>query len=332
MSGLRTVYMGTTEFAASVLRRIAASRHRPALVVAPPDRRRGRGQHLASPPAAEAARELEIELLQTADVNGAEELERIRAAGAELGVVCAFGQIIGQTLLAELELWNVHPSLLPRWRGAAPVERAIMAGDSETGISIALVTEGLDSGPVALAESVRIEPQDDYGTLSSRLAELAGELAVTALERRASGELETREQDEDVATYAEKIDSEERALDPARPASELAATVRALTPQVGAHLELENGEWLGVRASTAVEEEIPQGRLVASAGASTGPIGALGEAEGEHSRSGGRPGAGHALLLGCAQGTLRLDIVKPAGKREMSAEQYLRGHSVPALR
>src|SRR5262249_14410999 len=122
---LRTVYMGTSEFAVRVLRRLADSSHRPALVVTPPDRPRGRGRRTAAPPAADASAELGLELLQTESVNRDDAVERIRAADPELGVVCAFGQLIREPLLSELPMLNVHPSLLPRWRGAAPIERTI---------------------------------------------------------------------------------------------------------------------------------------------------------------------------------------------------------------
>src|SRR5204863_5601928 len=139
------------------------------LVVTPPDRPRGRGRRLAKPPAAAAALDLGIELHQTESVNLEGSRAAIAACGAAIGVVCAFGQLIREPLLSELEMLNVHPSLLPRWRGAAPIERAIMAGDERTGVSIALVTAGLDSGPVALREPLAIDPGDYYGSLSDRL-------------------------------------------------------------------------------------------------------------------------------------------------------------------
>jgi methionyl-tRNA formyltransferase len=151
---LRTAYLGTSDFAAAVLRRLAESPHRPALVVTPPDRRRGRGRKLASPPAAEAARELDLELHQTPNVNSLESLEVIRTADPAAIVVCAFGQLIKEPLLSEFTMLNVHPSLIPRWRGAAPIERALMSGDRVTGVTIMRVTEGLDSGPVALSEEI----------------------------------------------------------------------------------------------------------------------------------------------------------------------------------
>jgi len=247
---LRVAYLGTSPFAVAVLRRLADSLHRPVLVVTPPDRPRGRGRRLAPPPAAQAASELGLALHQTESVNLDSTAEAVRGAEADLGVVCAFGQLIKDPLLSELEMLNVHPSLLPRWRGAAPIERAIMAGDKRTGVSILRVTAGLDSGPLALQEQVEIGEREDYGALSARLAELAGELALRALDLCESGMLESAEQDESEATYAEKISPDERRLDPARSATELERTVRALNPHIGAYLELDGGERLGVRAAT----------------------------------------------------------------------------------
>ncbi len=147
-------------------------------------------------------------------------------------MVCAFGALIKEPLLSEHELLNVHPSLLPRWRGAAPIERAIMAGDERTGVSIMRLTAGLDSGPVCLAEAEPIRPDDSYGSLAARLQELGGELLVRALEERPP----FVEQPEDGVTYAEKITPADRLLDPARPAVELERVVRALHPHVGARV------------------------------------------------------------------------------------------------
>jgi methionyl-tRNA formyltransferase len=301
---VRTAYLGTSAFAAAVLERLAGSRHRPALVVAPPDRPRGRGRHSGAPPTAEAAAELGIELLQAESVNDEVALERIRAARPEAIAVCAFGQLIREPLLSELPLLNVHPSLLPRWRGAAPIERAIIAGDERTGVCLMRVTEGLDSGPVALREEAPIGPEDDFESLSDRLAGLGGELLVRGLDLQEQGRLEFAEQDEERATYAEKIDSAERRLDPGRPAVELARTVRALTPHVGAYLEVGDGERLGVRGARAVEVSVKAGEVRAEWG---------------------------ALLLGCARGALRLEVVQPPGGKPMAADAYLRGHPVPVL-
>lgn len=301
---MRTIYLGTSAFAASVLRRLADSPHRPVLVVTPPDRPKGRGRKTLSPPVVEEARALEIELLQAESVNDDETLARIREARPEVAAVCSFGQLIREPLLSELEMLNVHPSLLPRWRGAAPIERAIMAGDQRTGVSIMKLTAGLDSGPVALQEEVAIGPDEDFETLSAKLASLGGEMLTQSFDLHAGGSLELEEQDDEEATYAEKVDPAERKLDPSRPAAELARTVRALTPHIGAYLEIAGGERLGVRRARAVDVSVKVGEMRSEWG---------------------------ALLLGCGRGALRLEAVQPQGGKPMPADAYLRGHPLPKL-
>ena len=301
---MRIAYLGTSGFASVVLRRLAESPYRPALVVTPPDRPKGRGRKLSPSPVAALASELDINLHQTADVNEPESTARLGEAGIEIGMVCAFGQILRTSLLERIELWNVHPSLLPRWRGAAPIERAIMAGDEETGVAIMRVGEGLDSGPVALCESTPIAFEEDFGSLEARLAELGGDLAVRAFELRERDELNAVEQDDAQATYAEKIESQERRLDPSRPAIELERRIRALTPHIGAYLELEGGDRLGIVRSRVVRD------------AQAPPQGQLEVCE-------------DAPRLGTTDGALDLLIVRPPGKRDMFAADYLRGHGVP---
>jgi methionyl-tRNA formyltransferase len=292
---LNTVYLGTSEFAAAVLRRLAASAHRPVLAVTRPDRPRGRGRKLTAPPVADVAHELGIEVFQPDSVNDAHARERVSAAHPDVVCVCAFGALIKEPFLSEHEMLNVHPSLLPRWRGAAPVERAIMAGDERTGVSIMRVTAGLDSGPVCLREPVPIEPEDTYATLATRLEQLGGDLLVRALTEHAP----FSDQDDSAATYAEKITPEDRLLDPDRPAVELERAVRALTPHIGAYVALDDGERLGVTVARVTEGGPPHGVLDLN---------------------------GSIPVLGCAQGSLELKAVKPAGKREMSGEDYVRGH------
>ena len=294
---MATVYLGTSEFAVTVLNRLAASPHRPSLVVTRPDRPKGRGRRLTAPPVADAARGLGIELLQPANLSDPEVSERIAAAEPEAVCVCAYGALIKEPLLSAHEMLNVHPSLLPRWRGAAPVERAIMAGDAETGVSIMRVTAGLDSGPVCLQERLQIDPRDNYGTLAPKLEQLGGELLVRALDERPS----FVEQTEAGVTYAEKITAEDRRLDPERPAAELERVVRALSPHIGAYLRLDGSDPLGVLDARAVP------------GAAAPERGVLAD-------------DGELPLLGCADGALALVTVKPAGKREMTGEAYLRGH------
>ena len=301
---MSTVYLGTSEFAATVLRTLAGSLHRPSLVVTPPDRPQGRGRKLTPVPAAETAAELGIELLQAENVNDEAARERIAAAAPRAVIVCAFGQLIREPLLSQYPMLNVHPSLLPRWRGAAPIERAIMAGDARTGVCVMKLTEGLDSGPVALRSEVPIGADADFEALSATLAGLGGELLVRALNLQAEEALVFEEQDEAGVTYAEKIDSAERRLDPGRPATELAATVRALTPHVGAYLESADGERLGIRRARAVDVSVKTGAVKSEWG---------------------------ALLVGCCRGALRLEVVQPPGGKPMPVDAYLRGHTLPRL-
>jgi methionyl-tRNA formyltransferase len=244
---LRTVYLGTSDFAAAVLERLASSSHRPVLVVTRPDAPKGRGRAVSPPPVADTARALGIEVDQPASVNDDDARARIAAARPDVVVVCAFGALLKEPLLSEHELINIHPSLLPRWRGAAPVERAMMAGDEETGVSIMRVTAGWDSGPVCLAAAEPIARDDTYGTLAPRLQELGARLLIRALDERPP----FVEQDEAKVTYADKIGAADRTLDLSRPAIENERIVRALTPHIGARIELPGGAFLGVRAARA---------------------------------------------------------------------------------
>jgi methionyl-tRNA formyltransferase len=299
---VRTVFLGTSDFAAALLSDLAGGAHRPGLVLTRPDRPSGRGRKLSSPPVAETARELGLELAQPDNVNESAARERIVAVQPQVVIVCAFGALIKEPLLSEHELLNVHPSLLPRWRGAAPVERAIMAGDERTGVSIMRVTAGLDSGPVCLVGEEPIAAQDTYGSLSVRLQRLGTGLLVDALDRLAGAEsLLFAEQDDANATYAEKIAAADRLLDPSRPALELERTVRALHPHIGARLALADGAFLGVRWALRAGPDTPPGEGLYSAG--------------------GR------LLLNCSPGTLELLEVQPPGGRPLDAASYLRGHA-----
>lgn len=292
------VYLGTSAFAAAVLERLVAAGHPPVLVLTRPDRPRGRGRRLASPPVAEAARALGLELSQPESVNADEARARITAGRPEAVCVCAFGALIREPLLSEHPMLNVHPSLLPRWRGAAPVERAIMAGDERTGVSIMRLVAELDAGPVCLQATEPIGPQDTYGTLSARLEAHSARLLVRALEESPA----FREQDVAEVTYAEKIEAGDRLLDPSRPAAEVERVVRALTPHIGARLRLTDGELLGVREAAVLAADAPS-------------AGALAERDGR-------------LVLGCGAGALELVTVQPAGGRPMAGEAYLRGRSL----
>jgi methionyl-tRNA formyltransferase len=334
---LSTVFIGTSEFAAAVLERLSRSHaHRPALVLTRPDRPRGRGRRLTAPPVAHTARALGIALQQPSSVNDPQARALIDEAlasssssasrSAEAGpespaheagtvVVCAFGALIKEPLLSEHELLNVHPSLLPRWRGAAPIERAIMAGDERTGVSIMRLTAGLDSGPVCLTDSLPIHAEDTYGSLAARLQQLAGELLVRALEERPP----FVEQPEQGVTYADKLTPEDRLLDPARPAVDAERVVRALHPHVGARVALADGSMLGVQRAALADADVGAGHAPSGAGA-LAPSQAHGT--GPHARD-------RRLLLDCTPGALELLVVQPPGGRAMDAAAYLRGHGLP---
>lgn len=293
---MRTVYLGTSEFAVGVLERLADSPHRPELVVTRPDRPSGRGRRLSPPPVAEAARKLGIALDQPASVNDRAAVETIAQARPEVVCVCAFGALIKQPLLSRWPILNVHPSLLPRWRGAAPIERAVMAGDEVTGVSIMRVGEGFDDGPVCAWEPELIRPDDTYGTLARRLEKVGGDLLVKTLDEQPP----CNDQDEALVTYAAKISTEERELEPSRAAVELERVVRALTPHIGAYVVLGDGSRLGVRAARVLAGDGPPQGVISF----DGPV----------------------PVLGCADGALELVEVQPPGRRAMSGADYLRGH------
>jgi methionyl-tRNA formyltransferase len=283
---VRTAYIGTSPFAASVLEALAASPHRPALVITRPARPRGRGRVETPTAVAAAAFRLDIPVLEPERLNDA--ADQIAAARPEAVCLCAYGAIVREPILSDYEILNVHPSLLPRWRGAAPIEHAIMAGDRETGVCIMRLVAELDAGPVCAREVTKIGGEEDYGLLAGRLASLAGGLLITALD----GPRVYVEQ-RGAASYAEKISPEDRVLLPERPAVELERQVRALHPHIGARTP----DGLGVAKARARGSGVEPGRL----------------------------GVRDSRLF---YGDLELLRVKPAGGREMDASDYLRGHAV----
>jgi methionyl-tRNA formyltransferase len=222
----RLAVAATAPFGADVLERLAA-RHEIAYLLTRPDRPRGRGRALGPPPAKEVAERLGIDVRQPHRLAGFE-------PDADAVVVVAYGALIPQELL-DRALWlNVHPSLLPRWRGAAPVERAIMAGDRQTGVTIHRTTAALDEGPIAAQQAFPIEPEDDAGSIYAKSAPIAADL----LEGVLAAPSFTPQPDEG-ATYADKIMASDRAIDWSQPTEEIVDRVRALSPHIGARAELE---------------------------------------------------------------------------------------------
>jgi methionyl-tRNA formyltransferase len=234
----------TAPLGSDVLERLAG-KHDVAYLLTRPDRPQGRGRKLAPPPAKEAAERLGIEVRQP---------ERLDDFHPEVDtvVVAAYGVLIPEAVL-DRALWlNVHPSLLPRWRGAAPIERALMAGDEETGVSIIELVPELDAGPIAAQRAFPIGPEDDFGSISAQ----AGELAAVLLEE-ALPEPSLRPQADGGVTYAEKILPEDRVLDWSRPPQELLNRIRALSPHIGARGELHGRPVTIWRARVEGEEVVP---------------------------------------------------------------------------
>ncbi|HET8556144.1 MAG TPA: methionyl-tRNA formyltransferase [Gaiellaceae bacterium] len=222
----RIAVAASAPFGADVLERLD-DRHDVVQLLTRPDQPRGRGRRVGPTPAKDVAERLGIPVTQPERLDGSVELE------ADTVVVCAYGLLIPNDLL-ERALWlNVHPSLLPRWRGAAPVERALMAGDTETGVTIHRTVEALDAGPIAAQRAFPVAPEDDAGAVYARAAEAAAELLREVL---AEDEPPFEPQSAEGVTYAEKIRPEDRELDPDTPAQELVNRVRALSPHIGARL------------------------------------------------------------------------------------------------
>jgi methionyl-tRNA formyltransferase len=241
---LRLAVAATAPLGADVLERLAR-RHEVAYLLTRPDRPQGRGRRIAAPPAKETAQRLGIEVRQP------ERLEADFEPEVDTVVVAAYGLLIPQPVL-ERALWlNVHPSLLPRWRGAAPIERALMAGDEQTGVTIIKLVPELDAGPIAAQRVLPLGPEDDFGTVSARAGELAAELLEEALP-----DPQLRPQPSEGVTYAEKIRPEDRELDWSRPPQELLNRIRGLSPHIGARAELHG------RPVTIWRARVEDGKLV----------------------------------------------------------------------
>ena len=303
-------FAGSPDFAAWTLEHLVTLGRKPCLVITQPDRPVGRGRRAAAPPAAAAAERLGLELFQPEDINTPEAIEHIRAAGADAIVVAAFGQILRQNLLDAIPCLNVHGSLLPAYRGAAPIERAIAAGESCIGVSIMQVELALDSGPYALQKSVSISLWDDAGSLARTLTFLGAQGVDQVLTGMEDGTVTWIKQ-EGGTVYAEKLTSAECRLDAARPAKAAHDLVRSLSPRVGARA-----------ASRAFEFKVWRTWPYGQPGLAAVPVEAAGVA--------GRPGAllttSNRLFVGCGEGVLEILSVQPNGKSRMTAAEFLRGY------
>ena len=302
MGAKRVVFFGTPDYAVPSLRALAAA-HDVALVVTGPDRVRGRGRRKTPSPVKRAALELGLDVAAPEDANAADLVARVRGAAADALAVIAYGRILSERLLAAAPLGgvNAHGSLLPRWRGAAPIARAILAGDRETGVSMMRMVKKMDAGPVLAARALPIGAKESAGSLHDRSAELSAEMFPATLSDLEK--MEGEPQDESRVTLAPKIGKQELRLDWTRDAAALARQVRAFSPAPGAWTRLADGRRLKVLEAQE-----------ASGG---------GEAPGTLRR------AGDALFLSAAVGLLRLVTVQPEGRRAMDAAEFLRGYEIP---
>jgi methionyl-tRNA formyltransferase len=312
---MRVIFAGTPEFAAVALQALHEAGFEIPLVLTQPDRPAGRGMHLQPSAVKQYALEHGMEVLQPLslrmDSPDPVRAEQARAAHARLldtpydvMVVAAYGLILPRSTLDIKPCLNIHGSLLPRWRGAAPIHRAIEAGDSETGITIMQMEEGLDTGPMLLVERLPITAQDSTGTLHDKLAAMGGQMIVQALRQLQHGQLEAVPQPEAGVNYAAKISKDEAALDFSLSAVELDRKIRAFNPFPGAHASV-NGVTIKLWAAEA---------LAADSSAAPGKVLA---ADGQL-----------GIVVACGQGTLRLtSLQKPGGKR-LPAAEFIKGFAL----
>jgi len=307
---MKLAFFGSDAFAVPSLEALAAAGHEVALVITNPDRRRGRSKTLLPTPVKEVGERLGAAILQPEGRPKRVDAAQLREAGCELGVVVAYGQFLGRRVREAPSRGysiNLHGSLLPRWRGAAPVAAALLAGDAVTGVSVQKVAQVMDAGDVLLSREEPVRPDDTRGGLRERLSRLGAEALVEAVGRIAAGEARFVPQDEAAATYASLLSKEDGRLDPALPAAELERRVRALSPWPTAYLTLDGGERLQVLRADVVAGEGEPGTVLAVDGK-----------------------AGEGLTVAVGEGALRLLEVKPTGKRAMPAKAYANGRRLAA--
>lgn len=296
---MRIIYMGTPDFAVPALDALAAAGHDIVAVYSQPPRPAGRGKGVRPSPVHARAQEMGVEVRTPVSLKGAEEQAAFAALDADIAVVAAYGLILPRPVLDAPRhgCLNIHASLLPRWRGAAPIHRAIEAGDAQTGITIMRMEAGLDTGPMLLSAAIDIDAQDTTGSLHDKLAELGGKLVVEALE--GFDQLPAVSQPEAGVTYASKIDKLEAKLDWSQPAATLARRVRAFNPFPGAVVTLA-GEPVKVWRGDVVVARGRPGQVLAADGA--------------------------GIVVACAEDALRLtELQKPGGRRVASAD-FLHGN------
>ena len=298
---LRLIFMGTPEFAVPTLVELAGRGHEIAAVYTRAPKPAGRGMELQPTPVEREARRFRIPVLTPKSLRSEEAVAEFRAHKADAAVVVAYGLILPKPILEAVPLgcFNLHASLLPRWRGAAPINRAIMAGDAESGVCVMKMAEGLDTGPVALREAIPIQPDMTAGELHDTLALLGARMMPVALDALERGTLQLTPQPEDGVTYAEKIDKNETRIDWAKSWKAVHDHCRGLSPFPGAWFELPGAGRIKALRTTR--------------GEGTGAAGTV---------------LNDRLTIACGEGAVRLLEVQRAGKQPMKAEEFLRGTKV----
>ena len=299
---MKLIFAGTPDFAALALRSLIAAKHEVVLVLTQPDRPSGRGMQMRHSPVKEVALTSGIEVFQPHSLRDPDSQEKIRACAAEAMVVAAYGLILPQTVL-DMPRWgclNIHASLLPRWRGAAPIQRAILAGDCETGICIMQMEAGLDTGPVLLTESLPIAADDTAGSLHDKLANLGAQMIVNTLDRLP---LNAKPQPDPGACYAAKIEKSEAALDWRLSAAQLEKQIRAFNPFPGAVSNLD-GRAIKIWQAKCITASGTPGQVVAVDGS--------------------------GIVVACGKGGLRLSELQKAGGKRLPVAQFLAGNPITA--
>ena len=303
---LRVVFMGSPAFSVGTLAEIIGAGHEVVAVYSQPPRPAGRGQAERPQPVHKFAAEAGIPVFTPLNLRGPEAVLQMQAHDADVAVVVAYGLLLPQAILdcPRQGCLNLHASLLPRWRGAAPIHRAIMAGDTETGIMVMRMEAGLDTGPVCLAERVAIGTDTTTGELHDELARRGGDLMVRALAALERGSLESRAQATEGVTYAHKIDKAEARIDFAKQAVDVHNHIRGLSPSPAAYFELKSTA--GVERIKVLRSQVVDGH--------------------------GAPGTtlDGELTVACGTGAVQLLLLQRAGKKPMLAAELLRGFTVPA--
>ena len=305
--GLRIIFAGTPEFAAEHLKALLGSRHQVIAVYSQPDRPAGRGKKLTASPVKEVALEHNIPVYQPLNFKTPEAVAELAALNADLMVVVAYGLILPKVVLdaPRLGCINVHASILPRWRGAAPIQRAIEAGDSETGVTIMQMDVGLDTGDMLIKAFCPILGEDTGGSLHDKLITIGTPSLIEALDLIQSGTLKPEKQDDSLSNYAPKLSKEEAALNWQLSATELALKVRAFNPFPIAHTK---------PAGTGDDQRIRVWAAKASDKAATAALGSITKIDSD------------GIWIACKQGQLILEQLQLPGKKAMNVGEILRGH------